>query len=451
MWHISEQQCDALLLAAEPDPLLGRLVLIDNLQTRPELNGQLGLVSTFNSERGRYAVSILEGAAPTFILLKASNISGWKDQDVSVMQQADLAFRQGASTATPAQLLKLLRKGLSLTETGAVACCERIVKLLGKPEERELLNGGAIEMVVQSIEHHLGAARWALYRCLETLASMVLGADDRPELLTGSDPPSEARKARAASAGVFPLLAHVLATHPRADIQAMALGALQSILSGGRLEPEARRVAACRADCMEATIGALDLYQQSSLVAHNGMCCMAALCGGDDNAPGPEARRQRAFGLDDHTLIIQLMRRYAGNVGLHEMPLQGELTDQARMAMGFPAMQRQTGGAVVPAMVMIPDTMLHAGCLALSTLCWEGPEGRRGVAMLEAGASDVLLLAARAVPQAGVNLSGAIKCVVDGMRNAGLETIMTEDVGLEKMRSILGRNPHTVDAGAGAA
>lgn len=338
---------------AELDPLsaralLDKLIVIDGIKARPELNGQLGLPRSFDDEKQRYAVQLVSDL--TVVSLKATNLIGW----------ADAAPGPGATTAdeiagaSPTALLCYMRDGCMLsTEDGlARACLQRSMDLPFSTTGRELTAGGQIEMIVQSMDAHMHD-RGELFYLLMVISNTVVAGDQD---IVGFSSIAVQMKDRAVAAGVYPRLTVALKTHTTSDIQCLALSVINAVATGGDFEAtEARREAA--GAMLPAVAAAMKLAPHRSNVCHFGMQAVAATLARNDGvfAP-PAARADKAIELGLHSACIDAMLRHghiAGDKGvcMHKFEVTAFGVDD--------------DGKGNEVQLFLPGSVLLAGCQAL--------------------------------------------------------------------------------------
>ena len=79
------------------DSLVGKQVVVHGLQSKPELNGQLGLAKNFIVESGRYAIEITEGQGA--VALKTDNLTVPSRQELNALRIARETERGAAEAA----------------------------------------------------------------------------------------------------------------------------------------------------------------------------------------------------------------------------------------------------------------------------------------------------------------------------------------------------------------
>ena len=237
-----------------------KLVVISGVQSKPELNGQLGLANAFDEAKGRFEV-LLMNASRTSVALKPINLVDWKESVVGFTANAGTADL--IASATPAETLRFMREGCATSTTGGVAraCFDRLLKLPFRSTGRELTSGGQIEMMVQAMDAHM-ADRGEIFFLMFTISNTVVFGDD----MSRSNLAAE-MKDRAVRAGLYPRLAAVLSTHTTSDVQCVALSLFPAVATGGGFpETEARREAA--GAYMAQIAAAMKLQAHRSAVQH---------------------------------------------------------------------------------------------------------------------------------------------------------------------------------------
>ena len=96
--------------------LIGKLVLLQGVISKPELNGQLGIALSFDDDKGRYAVALVGG---TSVALKPANLVDWASSVADYLPAPGTADK--IKEASPAETLAFMREGAILSTSGGVA------------------------------------------------------------------------------------------------------------------------------------------------------------------------------------------------------------------------------------------------------------------------------------------------------------------------------------------
>ena len=312
---------------------LPKVVIIMGLvDSNVELNGQVALVTAFDEHKERYETKLMNH---TRVLLRSHNLQDWAALEVPLKEdflaesarlahldarsrivavymdhalerismvdgmltkhegrEAKLAEAVEAKYLTeaeqqqrekdtpPSRLLTSLRAGLVRSAEGGVAqdLYQKFMKIgwtsegPHEPYLRELLGGGAIEMVVQSLEAHY-ESRERLFFALFSI-SQILTDQNEDELSLANE-----ARGRAVDAGVFEKLSAALEAQTTNDVHSSVLSVFASTAGGGAFpSTEARRSAAAAAGGLPAIISAMTRHSQSSAVQHFGISAIGTIC-----------------------------------------------------------------------------------------------------------------------------------------------------------------------------
>ena len=134
--------------------LLNSIVEVSGIISRRELNGQYGIATAYDDAKGRVAVRLLSDRS--MVSLKAANLSDWAAarRDVATKISTD----DIDAVSSPSELLEFLRSGVALSqELGiAKAIYDKALNPPGGDSVRlELLRGGVVEILVQSMDAHM--------------------------------------------------------------------------------------------------------------------------------------------------------------------------------------------------------------------------------------------------------------------------------------------------------
>ena len=95
--------------------MLGKIVIVQGIKSRIELNGQLGIASSFDEAKGRYAVKLV--ADLSFVALKPENLEDWAAR----CPTRSVTIEEIKAADTPATLLELLKSGVLLSQDSKIA------------------------------------------------------------------------------------------------------------------------------------------------------------------------------------------------------------------------------------------------------------------------------------------------------------------------------------------
>ena len=366
--------------------LLHAIVEVHDIISRKELNGQYGIATAYDDAKGRVAVRLLSDRS--IVSLKAANLSDWAAarRDVAIKISADDIH----AVSSPSELLELLRSGVALSQEPGIA--EAIYKkALNPPGAREtggdavrfqLLRGGVVEMLVQSMDAHM-ADRDRCFIAMFHVSNLLVAGHANDEFTNEFSLSAEA-KDRAVAAGYFERLCRALRAHKTSDCQSGAVsGFMQGTSGGAFVATEARREAAVKAGGLEAVIAAMKLAPHRSAVQHFGILALTGIvalgC-----APGTKPNTSRcdtAIRAGAPQLAIEAMSRFAHVRSDH----QGFCVHSMELADG------NTGKC------FCPGSILQSGCELLSALVFDWNQ-ERIAALNAAGSLKAIAAAVRANP-----------------------------------------------------
>ena len=412
-----------------------KLVVISGVQSKPELNGQLGLANAFDEAKGRFEV-LLMNASRTVVALKPANLVDWKESVAGYTPEgaADLI-----ASATPAETLRFMREGCATSTTGGVAraCFDRLLKLPFRSTGRELTSGGQIEMMVQAMDAHM-ADRGEIFFLMFTISNTVVFGDD----MTASNLAAE-MKDRAVRAGLYPRLAAVLSTHTTSDVQCVALSLFPAVATGGGFpETEARREAA--GAYMAQIAAAMKLQAHRSAVQHFGIQAIVAIVAMNDRSDvAPAARADAAIAVGVHATIIEAMLRH-GHTGCDDGKSSHSLETTA-----FGVDEQGQGNEIK---IVLPGSVLLSGCQALQLLTDSsvGDKERRIDALIAAGALKAIATAVRTNPTfSGNQLTDVAPNDLKSMKI--LQPLIIQLCGERKLTEIMAPEDHATLIGSSEA
>ena len=184
------------------------IVKVDGITSRKELNGQLGIATAYDETKGRVAVRLMDRS---MVALKANNLSNWaaaKRRDVATLK---ISKDDINAVGSPKELLELLQAGVALSQKPGIA--EAIYeKALNPPGgtkfvcavRLELLRGGVVEMLVQSMDAHM-ADRTRCFFALFYVSQLLTVGQTHEEFCFAAE-----AKDRAVAAGYFERLCTAL-------------------------------------------------------------------------------------------------------------------------------------------------------------------------------------------------------------------------------------------------
>jgi hypothetical protein len=365
-----------------PSVAVGDLALVHGIVARPELNGQLGLVLSFDAERGRFAVRLMDGTSS--LALKPGALLAWRGRATD-LKIGGVTCKM-IETATPAELVRFMREGCVLSDDLVRECLQRVMSLHDgintAGNAHELMMGGVIEMIVEAISVHMND-RGVLFFLFMTLTNTMVHVNEREWRFDRI----AQMKDRAVAAGIFPRLAAALAAHTTSDILCTALSTITATAGGGDYpETEARREAA--ASLLPAITNAMRLCPHRSAVQHFATQAVGAITArntsGDISAAA--ARADNAISLGLHKTIIEAMYRHghiAGENGLCEHEFEAAVAGQ------------------VPTKVRmkVPGSVLLSGCQVLQIMIHGGPRNDQRIKSLnDAHALKAVAASVRANP-----------------------------------------------------
>ena len=358
------------------------IVKVDGITSRKELNGQLGIATAYDETKGRVAVRLMDRS---MVALKANNLSNWaaaKRRDVATLK---ISKDDINAVGSPKELLELLQAGVALSQEPGIA--EAIYeKALNPPGgtkfvcavRLELLRGGVVEMLVQSMDAHM-ADRTRCFFALFYVSQLLTVGQTHEEFCFAAE-----AKDRAVAAGYFERLCTALRAQTTSDCQSTAVsGFMQGASGGAFVGTEARREAAAKAGGLEAVITAMKLAPHRSAVQHFGILALNAIvalgC-----APGAKPNTSRcddAIRAGAPQMTIEAMYRFAHihsdakGLCVHTM----EFAD-GKMAQCY-----------------CPGSILQSGCQLLSALVHDCNK-ERIAALNAAGSLKAIAAAVRANP-----------------------------------------------------
>ena len=413
-----------------------KLVVISGVQSKPELNGQLGLANAFDEAKGRFEV-LLMNASRTSVALRPINLVDWKESVVGFTANAGTADL--IASATPAETLRFMREGCVTSTTGGVAraCFDRLLKLPFRSTGRELTSGGQIEMMVQAMDAHM-ADRGEIFFLMFTISNTVVFGDD----MSRSNLAAE-MKDRAVRAGLYPRLAAVLSTHTTSDVQCVALSLFPAVATGGGFpETEARREAA--GAYMAQIAAAMKLQAHRSAVQHFGIQAIVAIVAMNDRSDvAPAARADAAIAVGVHATIIEAMLRH-GHTGCDDGKSSHSLETTA-----FGVDEQGQGNEIK---IVLPGSVLLSGCQALQLLTDSsvGDKERRIDALIAAGALKAIATAVRTNPTfSGNQLTDVAPNDLKSMKI--LQPLIIQLCGERKLTEIMAPEDHATLIGSSEA
>ena len=95
--------------------MLGKIVIIQGIKSRAELNNQLGIASSFDEAKGRYAVKLLSDF--TFVALKPENLVDWAARGPT----RSVTKEEIKAADIPESLLELIKSGVVLSQESGIA------------------------------------------------------------------------------------------------------------------------------------------------------------------------------------------------------------------------------------------------------------------------------------------------------------------------------------------
>ena len=333
----------------------------------------------FDDGKGRYVVRLMDFSK---VSLKPANLKEWAAQ--AVPASPTLVGEGGAQADEAARVLELLRAGCvrSTDKDTAQTLYNSVLNLGGADKPlcrqyaRRLYDGGAIEMVVQSMDAHMddrGRLVWALF----FIGQIINAEEDGTERSLAAE-----AKRRAVAAGIYDRLCAALETHTTSDVMCMALGCIQQAASGGAfVATEARRQAAAKAGALPAVLCAMALTPHKSAVQHFGILAVGAICAMDGGSTPDGSRKDAAVAAGAHETIIEAMRRH-GHI-------------RAEKGMCMHTMELADGEPIVLAS---PGSILQSGCQVLGILVHDS-DPERIAALNAAGTLGAVAAAVRAGPK----------------------------------------------------
>ena len=325
--------------------LLNVIVEVNGIISRKELNGQYGIATAYDDAKGRVAVQLLSDRS--MVSLKAANLSDWA------------AARRDVATKISTDDINAVRSGAALSQEPdiAKAIYDKALNPPGGDAVRlELLRGGVVEMLVQSMDAHMAdRARccFALFYVSNLLVAFQTADDFTDEFSLAAE-----AKDRAVAAGYFERLCRALRAQKTSDCQSSAVsGFMQGTSGGAFVATEARREAAVKAGGLEAVISAMKLAPHRSAVQHFGILSLTGIvalgC-----APGTEPNSSRcdtAIRAGAPQLAIEAMSRFA--------PMRPDHRGFCEHTMEF------ADGNTVH--IFCPGSILQSGCELLSALVFD--------------------------------------------------------------------------------
>ena len=369
--------------------MLGKIVIIQGIKSRAELNNQLGIASSFDEAKGRYAVKLLSDF--TFVALKPENLVDWAARGPT----RSVTKEEIKAADIPESLLELIKSGVVLSQESGIA--EAAYEKLLNPQwhgieykdrngieyeklhdryARKMLDGGFIEMAVQSLDAHI--ANRLIFLAIFFVSQMLLDGEDGTEYSRAAE-----LKDRAVGARYFERLCAILKAHTTSDVQGTVLSAFAQGASGGAfVGTEARRNAAVKAGGLQAVCAAMKLAPHRSAVQHFGITAVDAICSfGTARGVKPDMSRcDAALEAGAHLMTLEAMRRFGhvrseNGVCIHVM----EGADGKKMQCA------------------VPGSILQSGCHLLHCLVYDGDEAKVKV-LNDAGTLKVVAAVVRADP-----------------------------------------------------
>jgi hypothetical protein len=364
--------------------LVGKLVLIDGIVARPELNGQLGLVRAYHDEKGRCEVRLVSDNIDSnkSLALKPERLLDWAAQPIATTVEDETETAKKIQEASASKLLGywrddrlILRPGGTATKKEDVvsACIERNLRLPMATTGEELMRGGIIEMMVQAIDAQMDN-RGMLWWLLNVLGMTLLGGTEPRTRFTLNS----RMKDRAIEAGAVDRIGPILLNHKTADVQCSALSLIYAMATGFDCPETKARRTACES-LIPDIITAMELAPHKSAIQHYGIQALGTICDGGACSNWLD----RVIAHKGHLATLEAMRRHGHVVGEN----------------GACDHRVETEEGIANATMRAPGSILLAGCQLLAILVMnEDGQKDRVDALNEAGSLSVIASAIRANP-----------------------------------------------------
>lgn len=401
--------------------LVDKLCIISGIAAKPELNGTLAMVVSYDESSGRCEASPVNNVAH-HLGLRPEKLAIWIETTPPTGD--DLPTQKDIEKASASELIEYMKMGclLTLEKNAAYGCILRNLRIPIKKTGRELyMEGGAIEMMVQSIHIHK-SNRPVLHTLLMGLGMTCQACQAGADL-------SIHMRDQAIAAGALPLIEEILSLHVSSDIQCAAL-ALVYAVSTGWPEPRSEKRKEAAASLISAVVGALELSPHKTAIQHFGIQAI----GGIIEMTGPEfdsasaARADLAMESGAHKVIIEAMMRYGhmptengqSHHDIETVCIEGVTHERVGTESGVHGDEcsGQGGDAAAQdemrpakATLTLPGSILLSGAIALLGFVYQDDtttKDERIKALNDAGALKAIAFAMRENPQF-CNLDGSKK------------------------------------------
>lgn len=309
----------------QPGSLNEQLVIMEGIDARPELNGELGIATNFNEGNGRYDVRIISldksATKSLSVTLKSGNLAEWGTFETTAVESLVQDDK-----LTPAGLIALFKQGYSVSNDADIVkkTAKRVMSFMNDDAATQaLIDGGVIEMLVHSLPHS---------RTLEDRGVCLVLLDTIGNLVQKGDRSGKGRAVRVHFLERFNEI--VDAHHRNEDIVCQAMTSFTQLVSGelGK-KGKGIRKAVIESGALEMIIDSMKRWRERSAIQHVGMNALgqflANYASNGETQPGASKAADLVIKEGGHKAMIDAMLKH-GHIGnKHELHSE-EQTDDGR-------------------------------------------------------------------------------------------------------------------------